>query len=66
MSGADLFDVLYLSGLTAGDFVRWARQVLDVAGQVADASGPGQLRDTAREVIARTRRGVVDVAPLED
>ncbi len=66
VSGADLFDVLYLSGLTAGDFVRWARQVVDVAGQVADASGPGPLRDTAREIIARTRRGVVDVAPLED
>jgi ATP-dependent RNA helicase HelY len=66
VSGADLFDVLTLSGLTAGDFVRWARQVLDVAGQVGEAAGAGSLRDTAREVIARTRRGVVDAAPLED
>lgn len=66
VGGADLFDVLALSGLTAGDFVRWARQVVDVAGQVADASGPGPLRDTAREVISRARHGVVDAAPLED
>ena len=65
-AGADLADVLYLSGLTAGDFVRWARQVIDVAGQLADAVGPGDLRATCRELIAGVRRGVVDAAPLED
>lgn len=64
--GADLADVLYLSGLTAGDFVRWARQVMDAAGQLVDAVGPGTLRDTAHELIGRVRRGVVDAAPLED
>jgi ATP-dependent RNA helicase HelY len=66
VGGAELADVLYLSSLTAGDFVRWARQVIDVAGQVADAAGPGPLRDIAREVVYRARRGVVDAAPLED
>jgi ATP-dependent RNA helicase HelY len=65
-AGAELADVLYLSGLTAGDFVRWARQVLDAAGQLADAVGPGPLRDTCRELVFRVRRGVVDAAPLED
>ncbi len=65
-AGAELADVLYLSGLTAGDFVRWARQVVDAAGQLADAVGPGPLRDTCRELIVRVRRGVVDAAPLED
>jgi len=64
-AGFPLADVLDLSGLTAGDFVRWARQVMDLAGQVADATD-GDLRDTCREAIARIRRGVVDVAPLED
>ncbi|MGC3956050.1 MAG: DEAD/DEAH box helicase [Propionicimonas sp.] len=64
-AGFPLADVLDVSGLTAGDFVRWARQVMDVAGQVAEASD-GELRDTCREAIARIRRGVVDVAPLED
>ena len=65
-SGAELADVLYLSGLTAGDFVRWARQVIDAAGQLADAVGSGSLRTTCRELVARVRRGVVDAAPLED
>ena len=26
------------------DFVRWVRQVVDFAGQIADAAGPGELR----------------------
>ena len=64
-AGNALAEVLDLSGLTAGDFVRWARQVIDLAGQVADVTD-GQLRRTCREVIDRIRRGVVDVAPLED
>ncbi len=64
-AGFPLADVLDVSGLTAGDFVRWARQVMDVAGQVADAAD-GDLRETCREAIFRIRRGVVDVAPLED
>ncbi len=65
-SGRPLGDVLDESGLTAGDFVRWARQVVDFAGQVAQAAGPGRLRTTCREVVDRVRRGVVDAAPLED
>ena len=64
-AGFPLADVLDISGLTAGDFVRWARQVVDLAGQVAEASD-GDLRATCREAIGRIRRGVVDVAPLED
>ena len=65
-SGRPLGDVLDESGLTAGDFVRWARQVVDFAGQVAQAAGPGPLRTTCREVVDSVRRGVVDAAPLED
>jgi ATP-dependent RNA helicase HelY len=65
-AGAELADVLYLSGLTAGDFVRWARQVVDAAGQLAEAVGGGALRTTCRELVFRVRRGVVDAAPLED
>ena len=61
-SGEDLADVLNLSGLPAGDVVRWVRQVIDVAGQVADAAGSSTLRATCREVVAGMRRGVVDVA----
>jgi len=52
--------------LTAGDFVRWIRQVIDFAGQVADAAGHGALRDTARSVVNSMRRGVVTYAPEID
>ena len=31
--------------LAAGDFVRWMKQLLDLAGQVADAAGDAPLRD---------------------
>lgn len=64
--GAELAEVMYESDLTAGDFVRWARQVADALGQLADAAGPGHLRTTCRSAIGAIRRGVVDAAPLED
>ena len=53
-------------GPTAGDFVRWIRQVADFAGQIADAAGPGGLRETARDLIRALRRGVVTYSPDED
>ena len=37
--GDDLDDVLGDTDLAAGDFVRWMKQLLDLAGQVADAAG---------------------------
>ena len=48
--GDDLDDLLGASDLSAGDFVRWTKQLLDLAGQVADAAGDSPLRRTAREV----------------
>ncbi len=65
-SGKPLAEVLYGCGLPAGDFVRWVRQVIDMAGQVAHAAGPGDLRRTSREVIDAMRRGVVEFDPDED
>ncbi|MET0692985.1 MAG: RNA helicase, partial [Propionibacteriaceae bacterium] len=62
-AGQPLSAVLNEGQLTAGDFVRWVRQVLDFAGQVADAAGPGPLRTTAREVVHSMRRGVVAFVP---
>jgi ATP-dependent RNA helicase HelY len=64
--GDDLSEVLDARDRTAGDFVRWIKQLIDLCGQVADAAGAGPLRETAREVVRRIRRGVVAVAPLED
>jgi len=62
-AGEPLATVLAGSGLTAGDFVRWVRQVLDFADQIADAAGPGDLREVARTVVRSMRRGVVAYAP---
>ena len=43
-SGASLDDVLTETDLAAGDFVRWMKQLLDLAGQVADAAGSDPRR----------------------
>ena len=48
--------------LTAGDFVRWCRQVIDLLGQIASAagdSGDERLRATALRAVDGVRRGVV-------
>jgi ATP-dependent RNA helicase HelY len=58
-AGRSLAAVLTDTDLTAGDFVRWVRQVTDFAGQIADAAGPGELREVARQLIRSMRRGVV-------
>ncbi|WP_139983640.1 DEAD/DEAH box helicase [Nocardioides litoris] len=64
--GDDLDDLLRDSDLSAGDFVRWTKQLLDLAGQVADAAGDTPLRRTAREVVAKVKRGVVAYSGLAD
>ncbi|AXT84952.1 RNA helicase [Aeromicrobium sp. A1-2] len=58
-NGASLDDVLGEMELAAGDFVRAMKQLIDVVAQVADAAGPGPLRDTAREALDNLRHGVV-------
>ena len=65
-AGRALSEVLEETDLTAGDFVRWIRQVVDFAGQVADAAGPGDLRDTARSLVRTMRRGVVTYSVEDD
>ncbi len=64
--GDELDDVLSHTELAAGDFVRWMKQLLDLAGQVADAAGDAPLRATAREVVRRLRRGVVAYSGLAE
>ena len=65
-SGQDLAKVLRNGDLSAGDFVRWVRQVIDLAGQLATAVGPGDLRRTCREAADAVRRGVVAADMFED
>ncbi|SDS19355.1 DEAD/DEAH box helicase [Actinoplanes derwentensis] len=46
--------------MPAGDFVRWARQVLDLLSQVREASAASpSVKDTARKAIAAVNRGVL-------
>jgi ATP-dependent RNA helicase HelY len=46
--------------MPAGDFVRWARQVIDLLGQLADAAGvKDELRRAARQAIGLMTRGVL-------
>jgi ATP-dependent RNA helicase HelY len=47
--------------LSAGDFVRWCRQVLDLLDQVRNAAPTATLRATAKRAINDIRRGVVAV-----
>jgi ATP-dependent RNA helicase HelY len=62
-SGHRLESVLKDGDLAAGDFVRWCKQVIDLLGQIqqATADGPNatRLRRAAEEAIDGVRRGVV-------
>ncbi len=64
--GDELDDILASTGLAAGDFVRWVKQLLDLADQVADASGGSDLRKVARETAKRLRRGVVAYSSVNE
>ncbi len=64
--GDDLDEVLLGTDLAAGDFVRWMKQVIDLAGQVADAAGDTPVRAVARDVVRVLRRGVVAYSAVSD
>jgi len=49
------------SPLSAGDFVRWCRQVLDLLDQLRNAAPGAELRSTAKQAIDTVLRGVVAV-----
>jgi len=57
-SGASLDSVLSDNGISAGDFVRWIRQLLDVLGQIANAADD-DVRVVAEKAMESLRRGVV-------
>jgi ATP-dependent RNA helicase HelY len=58
--GANLLQVLTHADITAGDFVRWMRQVIDLLGQVAQAVGADDpVRGSAHEAADLVNRGVV-------
>jgi ATP-dependent RNA helicase HelY len=57
--GDSLDEVLTRADLTAGDFVRQMKQLVDFAGQIADAAGDSPVRKTARAAVDLLRRGIV-------
>ncbi|MGC9669963.1 DEAD/DEAH box helicase [Planosporangium sp. 12N6] len=51
--------------MPAGDFVRWARQVLDLLGQLAEATGASaDLRQTAKQAMGAMKHGVLAYSTL--
>ena len=65
-SGATLARILADSDLTAGDFVRWTKQVIDLLGQIADLPRDtvGDLAERARTAAGLLDRGVVAYSSL--
>ena len=57
-AGASLDSVLTDNSLSAGDFVRWVRQLLDLLGQIANAADD-DVRIIAEKAMDSLRRGVV-------
>jgi ATP-dependent RNA helicase HelY len=57
-SGRALAVVLREADLPAGDFVRWAKQVIDLLDQISSVA-TGTLATVAREALLDVRRGIV-------
>jgi ATP-dependent RNA helicase HelY len=58
--GHQLDTVLSETGMTAGDFVRAVKQLLDLLGQVADAAPrDSRIRRTAGQAMDAMRRGII-------
>jgi ATP-dependent RNA helicase HelY len=64
--GDSLDQVLDAAGISAGDFVRQVKQLIDFTSQIADAADDADLRRTARKAVESMRRGVVDYASVAE
>ncbi|EFQ84024.1 DSHCT (NUC185) domain protein [Aeromicrobium marinum DSM 15272] len=64
VDGASLDEVLGLTDLAAGDFVRSMKQLIDVLAQVAVAAGDSPVRSSARRALEQLRHGVVSYSSL--
>lgn len=58
-AGRSLDAVLKGNELSAGDFVRWCKQVIDVLDQISQAAPQDRVRATARKAVDALRHGVV-------
>lgn len=57
-TGARLDAVLQQADLLPGDFIRWAKQIIDLLDQLAQTADPGILK-TAKEAVDKVKRGIV-------
>ena len=57
-NGAKLDDVLKLSGLLAGDFIRWSKQLIDLLDQLSKGADAA-LAETAYKATDLVKRGIV-------
>ena len=64
--GDELDDILDVTDLAAGDFVRWVKQLLDLTDQIVGATTSPELRKVARETSVRLRRGVVAYSSVSE
>lgn len=62
--GMTLGTVLSDAEMTAGDFVRAVKQVIDVLDQISGAAPDAELRTNASRAITLVKRGVVDYSML--
>ncbi|MGO1769033.1 MAG: DEAD/DEAH box helicase [Microbacterium sp.] len=61
--GRHLDTVLGEADMPAGDFVRWAKQTIDLLDQLA-LTAEGALARTARQALEAVRRGIVDYSAV--
>jgi ATP-dependent RNA helicase HelY len=64
-NGNNLLQVLRKSDISAGDFVRTTRRIIDVLEQISHVS-TDEVRGSALEAVALLRRGIVSASGLED
>ena len=57
-TGARLDDVLKLTGLLPGDFIRWSKQIIDLLDQLANGAD-AQLAENAFKAMDLIKRGIV-------
>ncbi|MGQ7313484.1 DEAD/DEAH box helicase [Microbacterium arabinogalactanolyticum] len=60
--GGSLDRVLIDADMAAGDFVRWAKQTIDLLDQLSIVADDGDLASTARRALDGVRRGIVAYA----
>ena len=57
-TGARLDDVLKLTGLLPGDFIRWSKQIIDLLDQLANGAD-AEVAETAYKAMDLIKRGIV-------